>query len=337
MIMSKAVYDSAVGFVENENPPDGVFLPELTRKRILNSTIQLNGTNRAGDGTFYGSGAIVNVNSSGVTILSALHNVGVWAEHVDGWQSMLDKFTDKVKIFFTDKDLTINGTVGKIAKITTAALFGTGNTPTSYYDLLVITSNDNKLKAYAREFVFDSVDDTLKKEAAVIASSYSSLLNVNQYFYVQCGYGKKSDTRTSEGLNKAKPPKVVVYKTLTKSCAEDVELTAGHLHYRRTNPASKSEPAEFYNQEAKAGDPPQYSVFQSAVAFSGRDLNTTAVGDSGGPIYAIDRGSLSKVYLIGVTTGADMMPARLPRKAIFRNAIVTATQPYMASIKSSAT
>ena len=333
MILSQATYEAAIGFVENKDPPDGVYLPEWTRKRILNSTVQLNGTNRGGDGTFIGSGAIINVNPDGVTILTALHNVSTWAEGVAGWQDMLDAFGEKVKIYYSGKDLTFNGTAGKIALIDSVASFGGSNTPTNYYDLLVVTSSDRALKAYAREFVFNNADDTIKKEARFIAGSYASLLNMRKYHYVQCGYGKKSDTRNCEILSKARPPRIVVTKTITKASQDTVEMTANQLHYRRTNPANKDAPTNYYNQEAGDGALPRYKTFQSALWFSGREMSTTAEGDSGGPLYAIDRATRTKAYLIGVTTGADMYPKPQPTRAVFRNTILTATRDYMASIE----
>lgn len=328
MILSQAAYDAAVALVEGEDP-----LPELTRKRILNSSVELMGTGLNGD-LFYGSGVIVNANPTRVTVLTALHNVAKWAKDAEGWTDMLDEFAASIYINFAPdkKDMTFNGTVPRRAKLATATTIHESNDPSNYYDLLVLTSNDFEFKKYAGASVFDGVENTLPREAALITQTYQSLLNIKWFHHVQCGYGKTYDTRSAEKID-YKTRKIVKGRAVTKRKEQTVNMQEDKLHYRVTSPLTRNPPRDYYLQQANEGERPRYLVCQSAHAFTARDRNTTGVGDSGGPIWAIDKGSRTHVYLIGVTTGVDMLPSPKPAEQIFRTAIVTSTLPFMTQVK----
>jgi hypothetical protein len=83
-----------------------------------------------------------------------------------------------------------------------------------------------------------------------------------------------------------------------------------------------------YNQTADVGSSPAYFEYADTLWLQGRKSSTTAEGDSGGPLYAVDK-DMDEVYLLGVTTGADMMAAERVTKRVFRNVISTSIARYL--------
>jgi hypothetical protein len=339
MLLTKANKEAAISMVEGDKSS----FPESTKKRLLNSAVKLYGSGKNGGG-FSGSGVIFNLDQNKVTILTAAHNVQIWAtpdDPADDWDTYASGFAEAMTIGYgKDKDMTFNAApTGNAPKNKNSA----SAPPTQedctdqekcLYDLLVITSTDNGLRTYARNFVFggksfNDIATQVQQEAKMIINSAEVLLDATLYYYIQLGYGLITDTR--EKQKKAANGKIEVIQAITKSCQAEANMTAHNLHYRLTNPSFK-EFNTYYNQSADAGQAPVYEMFPTVVSLKGKAASSTAKGDSGGPLYVVEEKNPANVYLLGVTTGADMESARQPCHYVFKNVITTSVKPYLKSL-----
>ena len=334
MLLSKANKEAATSLAEN-SPVNTNPFPLATKKRILNSAVKLYGSNKAKNSAFNGSGVIVNVDNASVTILTALHNLEMWAglsAPPTNWGTYPNDFAGAMKIGYGNADLTFNAAPTGMAKVSAAtipALNVCDVRPNCMYDLMVLTSTDGPFRAYAKASVFNNTPNTIKQDAAQIVNSFENLLNIADYHYIQLGYGKIKDDRYKEYLdangNIKKSP------VMWKYCEEGFQITANNLHYRLATPNFK-EARSYYQQRSPAGQAPSFLEYPGALSLVGKADSTTGEGDSGGPLYAVDKSTLTKVYLLGVTTGADMEAALRPNSWTFKNVISTSVVPYMSSL-----
>jgi hypothetical protein len=107
-------------------------------------------------------------------------------------------------------------------------------------------------------------------------------------------------------------------------------VTAKALQYRLATPVFKKSKSAF-DQVAGEGEEPAYDEYANAILLHGYQSGCTATGDSGGPLYAVDK-KFEGVYLLGVTTGSDVMEAKTVSKKVFRNDVSTSIAPYFNSI-----
>lgn len=334
MLLTKENKDAATSLVEN-SPVNPKPFPQLTKKRILNSTVKLFGSNKAKNSVFTGSGVIVDVSNSAVTILTALHNLQIWAALTTppaNWGTYPSDFAAAMSIGYGSGDLTFNAAPTGIAKLKSAtvpALTTCGTRQNCSYDLMVLTSTDSTFRNYAKASVFNNQQDTLKPDAQKIVDSFNQLLNAAEYHYVQLGYGNIKDDRYKEYLDTNQ--NIRKEKVQLKYCGPGFQITASNLHYRLGTPSFKVTKS-YQQQLSDSGAAPSYLEYPEAIALVGKADSTTAEGDSGGPLYAVDKSSLTNVYLLGVTTGVDMNPAQRPSSWIFKNVISTSVVPYMSSL-----
>lgn len=341
MLLTIANKDAAIAQVEGPQAGDVTPFPDAIRKRVLNSTVRLSGTGKDGVSGFDGSGVIFDVDSSFAYVLTAAHNVSVWATPEDpatDWDTFATAFGAAIKIGYGgNADMKFNkgpavysnkakNTVGPPPLQTEC-----GREVNCLYDVLVIQSSDAGLRTYAQNFVFggksfQDIATQVKKEYAAIGTAPDSFLDWKSYYFVQLGYGKTTDDRQREKIVRnliVKGAKVV------KRCEVGTAIIEGNLQYRLTNPGYK-ESKTVYNQSAGDGQAPSYEAFVDAISISGPISSTTAVGDSGGPLYAVDK-KFGAAYLLGVTTGADMLAAQEVSNRVFRNVISTSLAPYFKS------
>lgn len=361
MILTKVRKETATGFVEN-NPQtkEANRLPTEMRKRILNSVVRLKGTNTKNE-VFNGSGVIINAktvdnNKYKVIILTALHNVSVWggkdAPDIPD-KDTIKAFTDKVKVWYGKNDLLFNSDPNGSAAVTPGTQIGNlcGERKDCYYDLLVLESADKALFTFAKESVFGNKEDTIIQEAKEFPAKFEHLLNRRRFVYVQLGFGKGVDARPQYSLaNDGKvvgKKKQVNNKEVLDELPAKAELDTGkmsdyHLHYRLTLPLSQEKSESAYDLKPKEGQSPTYLEYVKPILITGTKISTTAKGDSGGPLYAINRviekigdneyKKFTKAYLMGVTSGADMQVAK-KISPLYINCVSTSVAPYFASLK----
>ena len=334
MLLTKANKDAATSLVEN-SPVNTKPFPLTTKKRILNSAVKLYGSNKAKNNVFTGSGVIVNVDNASVTILTALHNLEIWAGlsgPLTNWGTYPDDFAAVMKIGYGKADLTFNAAPTGMAKPSGAsvpALNVCDVRQNCIYDLMVLTSTDYDFRTYAKASVFNNAQNTIKQDAAQIVNSFDSLLNVADYHYIQLGYGKIKDDRYKEYLDQS--GNIKKSPVIWKYCEGGFQITDKNLHYRLATPNFKKARG-YYQQRSDAGQAPSYIEYPEALSLMGKVESTTGEGDSGGPLYAVDKSTLTRVYLLGVTTGADMEAATKPNSWTFKNVISTSVVPYMSAL-----
>ncbi|MEO8433928.1 MAG: hypothetical protein ABI596_03470 [Pyrinomonadaceae bacterium] len=325
-----------------QKPAKGAPFPEAIRKRILNSTVMLKGSGRqARQGLFTGSGVIFKVDVTTVYLVTAAHNAQLWSGTPPGdWKNYLsggqNTFARKVSIYYGNGDLSWESEATKSAAIKTIAIpapAGTcGQEADCLYDLMVITSTDAAFVTFAKDRVFggQSVDDIKKaveREGKAVIKTPDAFLDSKKYYFVQLGHGEVEEIREKQWLDEAKKIKK---QTLDKvTCENGTNMTKGKLHYRLTDPNFK-QIKELYEQEADEGEDPAYGKTSNVIALSASKSSSTAPGDSGGPLYAVDK-SYTGAYLLGVTCGADLMAAKTPSTA-FKNCVSTSVVPYWKTI-----
>jgi hypothetical protein len=351
MLLTIANREVAKGLVENAAEDDErntPHFPDPIRKRILNSTIKLNGASKSGTSAFNASGAIFTTLDGSVTILSAAHNLLIWggvSEPPKNWSALEEGFAKKVKIKFgsgssqeSDMRFDVDPTGSSpIASVTVCRIDGLCRDADCMYDVVVIKSRHAGLLTFARNSVFggladDAIARKTKAEAPEIINRSSVLLDSRKHFHVQLGYGDIADTRYSDitdDLGKIVRT-VIGPKSYQNTRGAAPWLHKHRLHYRIASP-SYTDAQSYYNQTAETGEDPAYSETPNAISLVGRLSSTTAPGDSGGPLYAVDK-KMENVYLLGVTTGADMFPAKKASKYVFRNVISTSIAPYLKTI-----
>jgi hypothetical protein len=354
MILSKAEYLNATQLIESkpEPPKKGSPFPAQIKRRILNSTVKLTG------GLLNGSGVIFNVKYDSVSIVSAAHNIqafkGANQPRPNNWRTLLDGqngFIAKVKIWFGKDDLSFDSTAAGQANIDSAAVPATpgtcNNRQNCLYDLMVITSKDDKLLKYAVEKVFggtwyddvnklkaeiDKINQAVKAEATVVKDKPTSLLVKKKYYFVQLGFGEIGDKRTEYLVYTAPtdPAKGKIRKKtpLNKAeCAGEVTVHRLNLQYRLTAPLNLKIQSMFnHDGGEEVGQLATFEENASGISIVGNRSSSSAPGDSGGPLYAVDK-NFAAVYLIGVTCGADLKPSAKVCKP-YTNCVSTSVAPY---------
>ena len=345
MLLTVANKNAATSLVEN-NPEAEDHLPDAARRRILNSTVKLVGKGAGKGSTFTGSGVIFYIDADkGVYILTAAHNVLVQAKapmkRVSNMEALLTQFTSKVQISYggtqSGGDMSFNTDAYARADITGGQVnLGSSlshKTDNYLYDLVVLWSKDSALKTYTQKWVFgdgttpvdiSAIQSTMKTEAEYYQGSTNYLLDNGYYHHIQLGYGKNFDDRYSEQI---KGGKIIQGEKQVKGCESGTGMTSNHLHYRLAQPTSTWFPSS-YLQTAPAGKSPAYLEFVKSIVMEGKVQSTTAEGDSGGPLFAVEKEDLGIVCLIGVTTGADMHAAQKPYATPFGNCISASVLPF---------
>jgi len=189
------------------NPTSGNPFGADVQKRILNSTVKISGTGWDTSSSFSGSAVIYKVDATYAYVLSAAHNIMVWAnieQKPDDWKKYIDGdnshngFVKNVKISYGKGNMTFNLATGESA----AEIFSVEvpevnhdcRTDNCLYDLIAIKSKNNALRTYAKEYVFgkrtyEQIATAVAAEATQVKQSFAAFLNPKKYFFVQLGYG----------------------------------------------------------------------------------------------------------------------------------------------------
>lgn len=354
MILSKAEYEKGRQLVESkpEPPKLGSPFPTQVRQRVLNSTIRLTG------GLLNGSGVIFNVKPDSVSIVTAAHNAYLFKglkKPPNNWNTVLageNGFIKKVKVWYGTDNLTFDSEPTKSAVIDIAFIPATPGTCDNrqgcLYDLMIVRSKDDNLRKYAVEKVFggtwsddgntlkaeiDKINKTVKAEATEVKDKSTSLLVKKNFYFVQLGYGEIGDVDARDEYlvytAKNNPSKGKIRK---KTALQKVKCQGGfdvhrlHLHYRLTAPLNLGIVSMFNLDEGVVGQLPIFEENSNTISINGTRSSSSAPGDSGGPLYAVDK-KYGAVYLIGVTCGADLKPSKkvcLP----YTNCVAVSVAPY---------
>ena len=319
-------------------------------------------------GALTASGVIFNEKQNTIEILTAAHNILISEKQdlppADGnWTQLANAFAGKLEIGYGPAGSQFNGAIGNDSKcdkenstievVVPQIATNCGDDKQCFYDVAVITCKSNDLGAFARTFLGDNYN--LKRDADYISKSGDVFLDKTKYMHLQLGYGLVTETRSKQSLvdeldNKDKPTgkklvKLDAVVSKQSGMAANV-MAAGNLHYRIA--ASKAKALDcFYDQIAKKDKEPDYTGNCSAFELTADAGSTSAPGDSGGPVYAVEFTKddvydqagekivnrifnfSGEAFLMGVTTGSDMETAKKPASQLFQNEIITSVIEYL--------
>ena len=292
------------------------------------STVKLHHQN------FSGSGVIFATGMDRTFVLTAKHNLTVWARgegrdeealRTGAWGSSRGDLRNLHRDFKTNITLTYGN--GREASISEIVYFGADWS----YDVCCLVVRDGGLRSFANDrawifepfatqgdnFVYDySYKNALqgifnnlrdRNTSGDIQPSRKTSLNNNYYFF-QAGYGKTA------------------YNGNSTNIANINQDSGGNFGFRV---------AEIDNSWAAAVDNDTtegtVDTYTDAIALTAAHDNSSAPGDSGGPIFAMPKNQTRSlhqisVYLVAVTTGYNYHRNQndaIQSDARFRNNIVT--------------
>jgi hypothetical protein len=311
------------------------------RTRMQNATVRL----RAGTSSrFTGSGVILAANANYTFVVTALHNVYKLADMPDpppdGYEDLLTAFRTGVTIVYgNDAGMDIGREPTKTAAISHLTDINLGQDPMWSYDVLLLRSEDADLKRYAGANAIYGTGRPLPtpstrrpKPVALDAAQYLGYGvrgtggrgdKVN--FLIQMGYGAHRDPET---LVDGQSP------DLPADSDDQGTNAKGKLQFRMVTPKVRAVASVYDRDEA---DPSKYHEFWYAIQVDADANDSTAPGDSGGPLFVASFVTADSKYvldLIGVTTGADM-PTRAgpypPTGTVRANNISTSLEQFYES------
>lgn len=265
---------------------------ELLKTTVLLSTLQ-----------GFGSGVILGVDGTKAYILTAKHNLYT----LDGQPGPIDKSTQLpkkpsdyavsgysggIKIGYGPTALLQrpanppNGATAEVTGFNFANVTDSGNSWTHDAMLFECTNTDFYNFVNTNRFIKKANYDQYKKGLDLIKSKYQ-LLDRSKFDYIQLGYGaaraKDMDIDTDN------------YTDYDKriQCKQSVPYAA--------TPA----PGLLYEPRSKDRDRSKWRSMSDAVELSASNTKSTAPGDSGGPLFAINKTNKTKYALVGVTGGAN--------------------------------
>ena len=289
--------------------------PEIAQ-RLLNISVMLRGHPPAGI-LFVASGVILYVTESKekepkteVSVVTAKHNLYVFSGVVDPPSKdpadIVSAFQKTMMIWY-DEAMEFGKAPAKSATINAIELVIPENTKPWEYDVMILKSTDEDFITFAEQNnLYTPPLDGLSKKVLVNPTNYLNR-DKNNYF-IQTGYGKSTDKVGKRNLP-AEPNSSNLYQS---------------LQYRFTKPVDE-ETVTVFNQHSE--NRKQYYQFQQAIQMRADNNDATAEGDSGGPLF-LARRDKKDLYLIGVTTGADMAASEKPCPTgdAHENEIVTSLQ-----------
>lgn len=298
---------------------------------ILNSVVKLSNPARG----FTGSGVLLGCTGTQQTIIvSAMHLLWIYAglknRPADAPSNYINAFMQNVNILYNNVQATFGSTPGASAPITniTGAL---GQPLTDVdaweYDVIVIKSTDANLLTFAQQnAVLKQWSITKISPDARIVQTPQIYLKKSTYTYLQAGYGATSvpEDKLFSGANNSGNSGRLQYRGAVTSIVQG-------------GPANNSLAQIFYDGHDTGG----FDTYQYGIQLTANINSSTAPGDSGGPLFAFyfDKDSSAfKVYLIGVTTGADMDFAppngstSTPAQPFVRNNVSTSLTPMYSAM-----
>jgi hypothetical protein len=291
MLMSK---DNQAAYLEKVG---SLPLGSTLNRGLLNSVVKLSGSTSEGS-TFTGSAVIAYVEDGTVTLVSAKHNLYIYAEKEDPpeWdEELATTFRDNVTIVY-DSPMRFNLDPGRKAAISAVKPIVQKDENPWAYDVMILESTDANLAVITS--IFPITD--LKRSP----TDLGYLLDEKRYLkrdgqtFIQFGYGKNRET--AQNRAKTLMPEAKVLGTNLDGC----------LQFRVCEPLATKK-VTVYGE--RTDDPKKYDPAIDAIQVSADPTSSSAPGDSGGPLFVVTRLSdVDRLFLIGVTYGADLAAAETP-------------------------
>lgn len=270
------------------SPNQTAFQEQFTRLNlpttVLNSVVKLTGQipTSGGGSYFTGSGVIFHVDDLGtVWIASALHNLWIFAGEAarptNDPSNYTDSFQQHITILYGPNPEAFGANTTSRAQIA-EIIINTSETGGWQYDVMIIKSADAALLTFAQDNLIYALPSSYQGDQGYFYDAKKYLARGNLIF-LQAGYGT------------------------TRGGAMD---SGGPLQYRFVQPSVNALADLFYDVHANK----TYDIYSSGIQLGANANDTTAPGDSGGPLIAVLNNKGNFVFfLIGVTTGADMVLA----------------------------
>jgi hypothetical protein len=261
-------------------------IPLAGRTPLLNATVYLSTT--AGN---KGSGVILAADTTTAYVLTAKHLLYT----LSGLKSPDTKkpsdfnnttFLEKVQIGYTTAAL--EGAPTLTAPVTGLNFTGSDD-QTWQYDIMIMESTDATFRTFvlANRFVRLAMKQTYDILLSVKRTGCEAL-NTKNYKFIQLGFGDGRD------------PEVIATKSAT-----DYTDFAGKVQCKQSQPKAATPLDGFF--EIVDGKPSaQWPVSDQICEMVADVTNSSGPGDSGGPLFALLKTDLTKFFLVGLTTGANV-------------------------------
>lgn len=288
MIMTKDVETKAKGVLES--------LPGPIKAIIQNSSVKLSGGTPKGS-TFTRSGVILCQRDSETWVLTAKHNLFIFNDKKDPppWDDdLLTPFRASAKIYYDEKMAFGKEPTREAAITSIEPVFQNGTMDWSY-DVMIVKSKDAGLCQFAksnavyREALATNQKDYLKKSRWYQSTSSRT--------FIVTGFGEPSDKSDNGGTPLPR--------------GEAGGTKKGALQYRIALPRAAKTTSVFLQHHDKK----KYTEFRAAIQLDANERDSTAPGDSGGPLFVVfydKTAAIHRLHLIGVTTGSDMAASAIP-------------------------
>lgn len=280
-----------------------------TRAAILRATVRLKST--AGN---VGSGVILSADAQKAYVLSAKHCLYTLTNKSAPGDTKPSDYNNNN--FFNTIQIGYNPAQLLSEPASTAAVTGinfTGSDDSSWdYDLVIFESTDNAFLTFVTQNNFIT---PLKNDYPALLSvkkTGAEALNEKNYLFFQLGYGA--------GRSAAFP--------FTKGDAYTDYLNK--IQIKKTT-LLNNYPADGFFEIEKGQEPSTWPNSNQICLLNAGNANSTGEGDSGGPLFCCKITDRSKLYLVGVTTGANFSAdadlkkdgAKLPDSQKIRNNAAT--------------
>jgi hypothetical protein len=270
-------------------------LPSNLTKQMKNASVMLSGTGATGP--FIASGVILyvdlqkqNPKQLEVYIVTAKHSLwvrqGLKDPPSDDPSKLASAFQKAMMICYDD-NMAFGSTPKQQAAISEIVLVDADAAKGWEYDVMILKSVDPKLLLFAQTNCVYT--PPLTPEVKKWLWTRKNYLQRERNSFIQTGFGAIRDEVGKEFLPIDKEgTSTNKYQT---------------LQYRFTEPTSTSTTIVFNNLSNHSG----YYKLQQAIQIKADANDSTAPGDSGGPLFLLSSDQEGpNLYLIGVTSGADM-------------------------------
>lgn len=282
-----------------------------TRAAILRATVRLKST--AGN---VGSGVILSADAQKAYVLSAKHCLYTLTNKSAPGDTKPSDYNNNN--FFNTIQIGYNPAQLLGEPASTAAVTGidfTGSDDSSWdYDLVIFESTDNAFLTFVTQNNFIT---PLKNDYPALLSvkkTGAEALNEKNYLFFQLGYGA------------GRAPDAFPF---TKG-ADAYTDYFNKIQIKKSSPLANS-PADGFFEIEKGQKPDTWPNSDQICWLKADNTNSTGEGDSGGPLFCCKITDRSKLYLVGVTTGANFFAdedlkkdgAKLPDSQIIHNNAAT--------------
>lgn len=265
-------------------------LAEVVRNKLLPTTVLLRSL------VGLASGVILGVDEGNAYVLTAKHNLftlaGQTTPDKEPREYYPDAYAEGIKIRYGPTALLgspLNPIEPSVARVSNVNFAGIdGNCNSWIYDAILLESSDADFIAFVKENRFiDNNNCTQHQTLLQLRKGKYPLLSRRNYKHIQLGYGKGRAVDVSIDLT---------------GNYTDHE---GKLQCKASIPvAETTSPVTLYEPNKKVKDRTKWRSMTQAIELSANITNSTAPGDSGGPLFAINNKEPG-IFLLGVTSGAN--------------------------------